>query len=196
MIFTCNTVEQQDHAGNLTMIGVEWCEAHPFLEMMMLKAGIFLVVAGPLYALVAVCGGFAGHALMGIAVAVSGGALVWYAREGMGATPRSMLFFRDGSISTPLGMACLTNKGIWKVRHGEVANIEAEQVGASKEDEMMIYTHGVRMIMRRGKVNHIAKYLDPDQAHEVAVSLTNALASLRNDMGARQGPREVEILIN
>ena len=76
-----------------------------------------------------------------------------------------------------------------KVRHGEIANIEAEQVEAPKEEAAVNYTHGVRMIMRRGKVNHIAKNLEPDQAHEVAVRLTNALASLRNDMGARQGLR-------
>ena len=201
MNFTCNTVDERDRAGNLTMIGVEWCEARDFLEPAMEKTGVFLLITGSLYALVAVCaGGSAGHALMGMAWAIAGSCMVWYVWRYLEATPRSILFSRDGVTRSPLGTANDPRSwdGIWRRSHAQIASIELEQLEPPAPDGSKGYTHGVRILMRDGYVAHVAKHLEPDQAHMLAVQMTNALIALRSSVGTTAGPRrgEVDVFIN
>ena len=72
--------------------------------------------------------------------------------------------------------------GPWKTQIGDIANIEVEQIVFPKPDEHAPYTHGVRMILKTGRVFHIAGNLMPDQAHELAVSLSQAREAMRYDV--------------
>lgn len=61
----------------------------------------------------------------------------------------------------------------------DIANIEVEQIVFAKPDDDVDYTHGVRMILKSGRVFHVAGNLMPDQAHELAVSLSHARETMR-----------------
>ena len=101
------------------------------------------------------------------------------------AKQRALEFNRNGEIESPLGLyGGIKVVGPWQTKVGDIANIEMEQIVFPKPDQVEHYTHGVRMILKSGRVYHIAGNLMPDQAHELAVSLSQAREAMRYDVSA------------
>jgi xanthosine utilization system XapX-like protein len=198
MIFTCKTVEERDRAGNLTMSGVEWGEARATLEGAMHDTGIVMLAVGLYFIFMGSGPEKAVMAVLGIVAAIAGPAMVWYVRRHMEATPRSICFFRDGSIRSPLGLVSVARDATWQYSHTQIASIEAERVVSPNPNGENKYTHGVRIILRDGFVGHIAINLEPDQAHMVAVRLSNVLLLVRSSVDTSAGQRRgaVDVLIN
>ena len=185
--------------GSLTMIGVEWCEARDVLEPLMETTGVILTVMGLALTLIGLGIG-TGVVVVGMMGMIVGPAMVWYVWRYLQATSRSILFSSDGVTKSPLGTANDPRSwdGVWRRSHAQIASIEVEQLEPPKQDGSTGYTHGVRILMRDGYVAHVAKHLEPDQAHMVAVQMTNALIALRSSVGTTAGPRrgEGDVLIN
>ena len=99
---------------------------------------------------------------------------------------RAIYFKRNGgAIESPYGLFGVSKVvGPWKTKIGDIANIEMEQIVFPKPDQEAAYTHGVRMILKSGRVFHIAGNLKPDHAHELAVSLSQAREAMRYDVSA------------
>ena len=101
------------------------------------------------------------------------------------ARPRAIYFKRNGEIESPFGLYDGSKVVCpWKTKLGDIANIEVEQIVFPKPDQDVDYTHGVRMILKSGRVFHVAGNLMPDQAHELAVSLSQAREAMRYDVSA------------
>ena len=108
---------------------------------------------------------------------------------------RAIHFKRGGAIESPHGLfGGIKVVGPWETILGDIANIEMEQIVFPKPDDDQPYTHGVRMILKSGRVFHIAGNLKPDHAHELAVSLSQAREAMRYDVqrvASRSRPRAV-----
>ena len=180
MIFTCEVTAGRDG------VSIEWCEARTTLEWLGHGIAYFLIWAGMsicFWSILAVAlGHSAGWFLLAIACFAAVKPVHWHAWRTSG-TPRAICFNRDGSIESPFGLFDGTKIiGPWKTKIADIANIEMEQIVFPKPDEDVDYTHGVRMILKSGRVFHIAGNLMPDQAHELAVSLSQAREAMRYDV--------------
>jgi hypothetical protein len=103
----------------------------------------------------------------------------WVSLFGLGG---ALTFWRDGESSAPFGLSPWPghhNSLAWP--HAQIVSIEAEQVVTPKGEDPTPYTHGVRIFWKGGRVAHVAQNLEPDDAHLLAVALTEALAALRED---------------
>lgn len=185
MIFDCERVEARADDGALKAMGVRWVEARTAVE------GCFDAVATGCY-----CTG-AWAALMSLPLALFGrgwllvtvagvllagaGALLLRAGYRIGGRPRELTFWREGLCYAPEGLSPLRASIDRLSRaHTEIGSIEAEQIRKRDPDqEWPGYTHGVRIVYRSGAIVHVASRLEPDSAHQLAVSLTLALRELR-----------------
>ena len=180
MIFNCEVIARDDG------VGVEWCEARAGIEwcvMQLGKGGVYLGMYGGVVALaaLAVSGSPAWLVLVGMIFGASYG-LMWLGWR-VPATPRAIYFSKGGALSSPYGLFDgSVNVGPWRTTLGDIANIEVEQIVFAKPDDDVDYTHGVRMILKSGRVFHVAGNLMPDQAHELAVTLSQAREAMRYDM--------------
>ncbi len=105
------------------------------------------------------------------------------------ARQRAIYFKRNGEIESPFGLYDGSKVvGPWKTKVGDIANFEMEQIAFPKANQVELYTHGVRLILKSGRVFHIAGNLMPDQAHELAVSLSQAREAVRYDLSG-ENPR-------
>jgi hypothetical protein len=137
---------------------------------------------------VAALGGAAGPI---VPIAVAGlfalAACLMWAEIHMPGRERELTFWRNGLAYAPLGLSTWPwDHDRCKSPHTDIKSIEAEQLVFPKhgEDPPPIYTHGVRIFMRNGEVVHIARNLEPDDAHMLAVRLTKARNELKNSMAA------------
>lgn len=194
MIFTCEVTNRRDG------VAVEWCEPRYFIETCVMIVGAFgfsISMIGGIWALI-VFALVPSHvwlifaALAAVMEGLSRG-IVWLGVR-VPAKQRAIYFKRNGAIESPHGLFGGTKiVGPWKTKLGDIANIEMEQIVFPKADQVVVYTHGVRMILKSGRVFHIAGNLMPDQAHELAVSLSQAREAMRYDVSAassRTGSRE------
>ncbi|KAB2912709.1 MAG: hypothetical protein F9K29_18285 [Hyphomicrobiaceae bacterium] len=189
MIFECEEVHVVSDDGTVEALGVEWTEAKVWAEKTLATLAYGAAFAAFVAAVVA---GFAGAAagwrvaefptmMAGLFLATA----VWLAWNSANyeGKRQQMLFHANGTVST-------TKDGFWNTRLTDIANIEYVQLSQKKKDEDLPYTHGVRVIARRGRVIHIAKNLEPDDAAALAVMLTEARESMRYMPAIAQGAQE------
>lgn len=180
MIFRAQQFELYKADGQTVCgIGVEWTEARTFAEgVLEFVAKGFLLVgalagAGAFVASNATSGPPAGPVF---AVAVLFLGLFWAtmrASVNMPGQVNWMEFHEDGRI------AASWDRVEWKLRVEDIRNIEAEQLKQKKTEEDSPYTHGVRLITRRGKVVRVARNIEPDDAITLAVILSETIEALR-----------------
>ena len=182
MIFTCEVTNKRDG------IGVEWVEARAEFEWCLVQLGSVIFscsIFGILWALAAMAIGKSPAWLI-LAAMINAGSykLMWFGWR-IAGRPRAIYFKRSGAIESPDGLFGVSKVvGPWKTKLGDIANIEVEQIVFPKPDQDVDYTHGVRMILKTGRVFHIAGNLMPDHAHELAVSLSQAREAMRYDVNA------------
>ncbi len=180
MIFNCEVSARPDG------VGVEWCEARAGTEwclMQLAKGGVYAGMYAGVAALaaLAVTGSPVWLVLVGMIFGASCG-LFWLGWR-VPAKPRAIYFSKGGALSSPYGLFDgSVNVGPWRTTLGDIANIEVEQIVFPKPDDDVDYTHGVRMILKSGRVFHVAGNLMPDHAHELAVSLSQAREAMRYDV--------------
>lgn len=187
MIAHCESIEARNGEGELVEVGAEWNEARPMTEaaihqvaewsfylsliVFVLGLGISIKYDAPSLLILASAG------LFGLAKG-----LFWVGWRVPGEM-RDLRFATDGAIIVPLGLSATSVRGDrLRLSHAEIASIEAEQVVFPKGEDPTCYTHGVRMFFRSGQVVHIARDIEPDHAHMLAVRLSQALVGLREEM--------------
>ena len=183
MNFICEVTNSPDG------VGVEWCEPRWFIEACVKGVGTFgfsiSIICGSLSVvtlLLAHPPAWLIFAAMAAAVYDLSFGIIWLGVR-VPAKQRAIYFKRNGAIESPFGLyGGIRVVGAWQTKVGDIANIEMEQIAFPKPDQVDPYTHGVRMIMRSGRVFHIAGNLMPDQAHELAVSLSQAREAMRYDV--------------
>lgn len=186
MIFNCQIVEERDEHGTLHAIGARWTEARTFVEFILEK----LVDVAMFVAFICIYGVglFASEIGWGLALALAM-AMVGIVYSMMRAVvhcagrTRELTFWRDGVVRAPFGLAAAWfENGESRLPHTDIKSIEVEQVSEPDKNRAVNYSHGVRIFYRTGHVVHIARYIEPDDAHRLAVGLTNALRELRASM--------------
>lgn len=192
MIFACETLEQRDEDGNLEAVGVRWTEARVLVEGAIDRVGQ-LLCAIALLGIPAVLFGYAARLVpleaalgfVAFALAVIGGLIVTSARlEGV---PRELSFWRDGTCYAPHGLRCLAwrqDRLPWLV--SDIDNIEVEQTVKPVPGKETVYDHGVRIMVKRGRIAHVAHRLEADDAHKLNALLIEALAELRAGAGSER----------
>jgi uncharacterized membrane protein len=189
MIFECEEVHAVADDGSVEALGVEWTEAKVWAEQVStwIVQGLLMLafMAGLVTAVAWIGGGTNFAQLSGLATVGLLGAAVWTMWDcvHMEGKRQQMLFHADGSVST-------TKDGVWNTKLTDIANIEYVQLSQKKKDEDLPYTHGVRVIARRGRVIHVAKNLEPDDAAALAVMLSEARESMRYMPAIAQGAQE------
>lgn len=190
MIFNCQIVEDRDENGTLNAIGARWTEARTFREFVL---QFFVYVAMFLF-FITIAGSWIIVTEHGFipALALVGGmaAIVYSLMHAVVHCPgrtRELTFWRDGGVRAPVGLAAAWfENGQSRLPHADIVSIEVEQVSEPYKDRTMNYSHGVRIFYRTGHVVHVARHIEPDDAHRLAVALTNALGELRTSM-AQEG---------
>jgi hypothetical protein len=192
MIFACETLEQRDDDGNLEAVGVRWTEARVFAESVLDTVGQVLAIGVFMAAVVAFTGAAIGKVplelslgLLGVSVVIFFGFIITSARlEGV---PRELSFWRDGTCYAPDGLRCLAwrqDRLPWPV--SDIENIEVEQTVKPVPGKDTVYDHGVRIMVRRGRIAHVAHRLEADDAHKLCMLLIEALAELRAGAGSER----------
>lgn len=186
MIFNCQIVEDRDEDGTLNAIGARWTEARIFVEFILEKL-IELVMFVAFICIVGI-GLFASQMGWGLALALalSSVSLVYSIMRAVvhcAGRTRELTFWRDGVVRAPVGLAAAWfAKGQSRLPHADIESIEVEQVTEPDKKRAVNYSHGVRIFYRSGHVVHVARHIEPDDAHRLAVALTNALRELRTSM--------------
>lgn len=195
MMFICEQQRAIADNGTLEGVGVVWSEPRWIVERILFGIGVFTGLAG-----IAV-------GLVGLAtpeplfVAALGAGIVWVAWELMNTAvelsgrERRLMFLRNRHTHAPKGLSTWRRRHRWMISaHYGVASVEAEALHPFKPNERD-YTHGVRLCLRSGEIVHVAKNLEPDQAHMLAVQLTTALAVLRDDMASNAHGWAVDVQV-
>lgn len=178
MIFECHEFQETDSNGEMTGIGITWTEARTLREKACDLIGrgliILALLIGAAACVTAIVGAqetsftliIAAFSLLGMAWIVA------HTEVHMPGKKKWIVFWRDGQISS-------SDEGTWRTRVDELKSVEAEQLKQKKKDEDQPYTHGVRMINRRGRVIHLAKDVEPDDAITLAVMLSEAIEAVK-----------------
>lgn len=189
MIFECEEVHIVSDDGTVEALGVEWTEAKVWAEQVstwLVHGLLMLGFMGTLVTAVAwIAGGTNFAQLAGLTTVGLLGAGLWTMWDcvHMEGKRQQMMFHADGTVST-------TKDGVWNTRSADIGNIEYVQLSQKKKDEDLPYTHGVRVIARRGRVIHVAKNLESDDAAALAVMLTEARESMRYMPTIAQGAQQ------
>ena len=190
MIFSCDIAESRNKDGTLKGIGARWTEARTFREFVLQFFAYvamfltFITIAGS-WVIVSEHGFITALALVG-GMAATVYSLMHAVVHCPGRT-RELTFWRDGVVRAPLGLSTVVyENGESKLPHADIVSIEVEQVSEPHKDRAMNYSHGVRIFYRTGHVVHVARDIEADDAHRLAVCLTQALSELRASM-AQEG---------
>jgi hypothetical protein len=178
MIFECEEVQVTRADGSLEATGVEWTEARVVVEAILcwIAKGLLMIgfVAGLVAPVAGITVGEKGFVpiavLAGLALA-SGFGTAWSSARTEGKR-RRILFHADGSISS-------TQDGRWRTTTADIRSIESVQLHQKKKEDDFDYTHGVRIITRRGRVLRVANNIEPDDATTLAVLLSEAVEAVR-----------------
>jgi hypothetical protein len=179
MKYRCTPLELYNRdRTSVTGYGVEWNEPRLFVEALLrfFAKAIFLLAA-----LLAYCafvfgidrgGGASVPLVLGAAASVALGVfMIKLAKNGRGK-PQSMEFSKDGRIY-------VSWEGEWKIPVSGIRSVEVEQLSQPRQDALQNYTHGVRMVTRRGRVLHVARNVEPDHAIMISVMLNDAIEAVR-----------------
>lgn len=179
MRFECRPLEFYKRDGRtLTGYGVEWTEPRLFREWLNEFIGKLLLVAAFSLFWSAIVFGlqFGERAFVPLAfsafVCLGLGLFLIRSSVNTRGQARSLEFYKDGRIHASWD-------GLWQIGVSDIRSVEAEQLKPTKTHEPQAYTHGVRMITRRGRVLHVAKDIAPDDAITVAVMLTEAIEAVK-----------------
>lgn len=178
MIFEPVELESTDRNGGVTARGVEWTEARVWTEWMLISAASFFFGVGLIAGIAMVLGGLAVGGKIGVPVgaltlAAFGAAYgLRYLQRTWEGKKSSMSFGVNGRITSSW-------EKNWVTTVADIRSIEAVQLKAKEKDDALEYTHGVRLVRRRGKPGVLASNLEPDQAMELAVMLNEALESVK-----------------
>lgn len=194
--FVCERTETRSPDKRIATSGVAWSENNYRIEMMAVAlfsvvcvVGLFIVVAGCVMTAVPA------ERFRAIALVVSGVCLVWLAflllSRPVKGMPRSVVFHRDGRVEYPQGMAWWPKQKWASAPHTEITSIEARQVQNSIEGSPTDW--GVVIYRRNGDVIEISTGLLRDEAHKVAVQLTQALTAMREDLASLQTARKASV---
>lgn len=187
MIFDCEAVETRGEDGALQSAGMRWTEARGFWESavhfigdMMFYLGLVAIGAGLLAPLFK--SGMPMLVVAGVILVCVAWGLYWLGWRVPGRK-RELTFWRDGLGFAPFGLSTwAAHHDRLKWPHTEINTIEAEQVVFPKVGQGTIYTHGVRIFFKGGQIAHVAKHLEPDDAHMLGVRLTHARLALGDDV--------------
>lgn len=206
MIFVCNPVARKARDGSTEFRGVEWVEAREALEFVASALAEKLLIGGAIVTVLGLVGLFATRSagallamLLGLAVAWAGWECLKTSAIRIPPRRRALHFYADGRIHAPLG---LCNDGSRarnvRARFADIANIEVEQRDPKPEGCEVWYTHGVRMLTYDGDVLHVARYLEPDEAHKLATRLSAARERLRDELSGSRQPsgHRVSVLLD
>ena len=186
MIFSCQIAESRKKDGTLKGIGARWSEARIFREFVLQ----FFAYVAMFLSFITIAGSWVIASEHGVilALALVGGmaAIVYGLMHAVVHCPgrtRELTFWRDGVVRAPLGLSTVVyENGESKLPHADIVSIEVEQVSEPDKNRALNYTHGVRIFYRTGHVVHVARHIEADDAHQLAVCLTQALAELRASM--------------
>ncbi|MFM9943036.1 MAG: hypothetical protein ACKVP7_26500 [Hyphomicrobiaceae bacterium] len=155
---------------------VVWCEARVGLQTTVQAIGALSFIAAGMLA----TGGLIGRSAFGaevcrdliIAAAITGfvAMFAWAVYDYLPTLKKWIVFRHDGTIES-------SEEGGWKTTVADIANIECEE--ARRGPKGFRYTHGVRVITKRGRVLHIAKNLEPDDAAGLAVVMSESYGAVK-----------------
>lgn len=173
MEFECDDYEVADERGRIVGRCVEWCEARPGRETLLRTIGGLLIVASSMLAM----GGWIDWAHTG--------SLFWlgcamltvllsyccfdFARNTAGRS-RWVIFRKDGGIESE-------DAETWPDQVALIASIETEPTDGSHYG--LSYKAGVRLVTRRGRVRHVARFLKADDATGLAVVMNGAVEAVK-----------------
>lgn len=189
MIFVCEDTERKDQHGRLDACGVNWTEARVWAEWVtiMVGGGVFGVgIVGGVIGLVVMLLGLS-PLLFFIACGVVGGGvgLMWWGWR-LHGTEHHLAFASDGKSLTPWRLSTGTHyKDKLTRSHSLIESIESEQLKERKKDDNLgVYTHGVIIFYTDGGIERIARNLETESAHMLAVRLNLALVKMRAELSA------------
>lgn len=165
--------EVADANGKIIGRCVEWTEARPGWEALLKTIGGLLMVATCMLIIPALIArnGRAPSILPLCTLGVAMLSLCVFEIAGRVPGQTHWVVFRnDGGIESSEDEA-------WSASLAEIANIECEPSKAAHYG--LGWTHGVRVITRRGRVLHVANSLKPEDAMGLAVGLSEASESVR-----------------
>lgn len=185
--FECRRIDKRDEKNRLVATGVEWTEHNYYAEnggivffALVCVAGLLAVVIGVLMT--------ASPAVRfkGFTVVAAGIWLVWFAytflSQPVKGTPRSAIFHRDGRVEYEHGLPWWPKEKFSSAPHTEITSIEARE--AARGFQGPPYNQGVVVYRRNGDIVEISWSLSRDDAHKVAVQLTQALTAIREDLAS------------
>lgn len=178
MIFECNEIEVKDDRGRIEARGIEWTEASTVTETMVFwlayAAFGFAMLTGALAAAAVMMNKLDIALMLGIftgGVVAAAYGLCWLGWR-VPAKRKQVIFSRSGEVTS-------SEHGLWSTKVQDLRSIEAEQLHQKKKEDDLPYTHGVRILTRRGRVIHLAKDLEPDDAITLAVMLSEAVEAVK-----------------
>jgi hypothetical protein len=199
MIFACETVRQHDASGETEAVGVRWTEVREYAENALDFCAIVAFIAavaclsGLFYPATRIAAVIASPILAVIGLRILKASVLCPGKR------RELMFMPDGLGLMRFGCS------LWPsdfdrlaLPHFEIKSIEAWRVPRASGK----FVHGVKIYYRGGEVAEVASRLSPDQAHMVAVKLTQALAELRPEMASTLSghvsgkKRTVEVVID
>lgn len=186
MRFHCEPELRRNSAGEILSAKVRWNEPQHVVEWALEGIGEALVYLGFIIIGVSLLAGVAFQmsafivaGVIGAAASMALGYGLWRCIPKMRGYERALVFLRDGRMRAPLGLSTgrLPNNESRHPHTGVTA--EAVPLVQSKAGETTRYTHGVRLYYRSGAINLVAQNLTEEDAHLLAVVLSQALAALR-----------------
>lgn len=191
--FEYRRLDRRDARNRLEATGLAWTEHNYPLEYLGTFAIAMLCVAG---LLITVLGVIMAASLAGLVKSVSvlaaGVWLMWFAVKVLPrpikGTPRSVVFHRDGRVEYAHGLPWWPKIKFASAPHTEITSIEARPVSNGLQGHP--YDHGVAVFRRNGDIVDVSMSLHRDEAHKVAVQLTQALTVLREDLASLQATRK------
>lgn len=190
--FECRRIDNRDEKNRLVATGVEWTEHNTYLENFGIVLFALVCVAGLLACVIGIVMTASPIArFKGLTVVAAGIWLVWFAYTFMAqpvkGMPRSVLFHRDGRVEYGHGLPWWPKERSASAPHTAITSIEA------RESTICIhgppYNQGVVAYRRNGDIVEIGMSLSRDEAHKVAVQLTEALTAMREDLASLETRR-------
>jgi hypothetical protein len=174
MEFKCDRRVAKGPDGTVGQL-VEWREANTAAEWLLLGIGrlafggaLMSLVSGAIFGLGYGPPAFILCAMLAAVLLAVAWMFVWIGWRVPGKR-KWLLFGENGAIES-------YDAGLWKrTQVADIANVEWEQLKQKKEDDLLSYTHGVRITTRSGRVLRVAKNLEPDDATEVVVAISDAV---------------------
>lgn len=179
MKYRCTPLELYNkNRTSVVGYGVEWNEPKLFVEAVMrfVAKALFLVAAFLAYCAFVfgmdVGAGASVPLMFGAGGCIALGVFILRLSKNGPGKLHAMEFHKDGRIHASW-------EGEWKILVADIRSVEVEQLSQPRQDALQNYTHGVRMLTRRGRVLHVARNIEPDHAIMIAVMMNDAIEAVR-----------------